>query len=115
MPVRNSVLLCVAVGLFLGTAVEAQRLPSGVHPEHYELALTPDLHAATFSGQETIDVVLDAPGKTITLNAAEIKFGEVTAYSGKHSQTATIALDAEKEQVTFTFANDLPAGRVSLK
>ena len=37
----------------------------------------PRSQAATFSGEETIDVILDAPSKTITLNAAEIKFGEV--------------------------------------
>ena len=36
----------------------AQRLPDTVRPEHYTLALTPDLKAATFSGVETIDVTI---------------------------------------------------------
>jgi aminopeptidase N len=115
MPVRNSIFACVALGLFLSVTVEAQRLPAGVHPERYGLALTPDLHAAAFSGEETIDVVLDSPSKTITLNAAEIKFGEVKAYAAKQSQIATTTLDEKKEQVTFTFADELPAGRVTLK
>src|ERR1039458_8416396 len=59
----------------------AQRLPGGVRPEHYALTITPDLAKATFAGSETIDVVLDKPAKSITLNAAEIEFGVVTAES----------------------------------
>jgi hypothetical protein len=80
MPVRNTVLTLAALVLSLTTTVHAQRLAGSVHPEHYSLALTPDLHAATFSGEETIDVMLDAPSKSITLNAIEIRFGEVKAY-----------------------------------
>jgi aminopeptidase N len=95
----------------------AQRLPTNVHPEHYSLLLTPDLLTATFSGEETIDVSLDAPSKTITLNAIEIQFLSVKATTGDskpETQTATVTLDDAKQQATFTFANELPAGRVTL-
>jgi aminopeptidase N len=95
-------------------AVQAQRLPGGVHPEHYSLLLTPDLKAATFTGIETIDVTLDSPGKTITLNAAEIKFLSVKATAGASTQAAEVSLDADKEQATFSFAQPLPAGKVTL-
>jgi aminopeptidase N len=137
MPVRNIVLALGALALTLTTTVQAQRLSGSVHPEHYSLTLTPDLQAATFSGVETIDVVLDAPSKSITLNAIEIKFGEVKSYvlptaaydygklgsqpkplnaleADKHPQTATTMLDYSKEQATFTFPNELPAGRITL-
>ncbi|MGH9596014.1 MAG: M1 family metallopeptidase, partial [Edaphobacter sp.] len=137
MPVRNTVLTLAALALALTTTAHAQRLTPSVHPEHYSLVLTPDLQAATFSGDETIDVMLDAPAKSITLNALEIKFGEVKAYvlptqaytygklgsqprpltpleADKSPQTATTTLDPSKEQATFTFANELPAGRVTL-
>src|SRR5260370_6709768 len=74
MSFRSTVVALAAFVLPANFAAHAQRLPAGVRPEHYSLTLTPDLHAATFSGEETIDVILDAPSKTITLNAAELKF-----------------------------------------
>src|ERR1017187_5975072 len=153
-----------------GVRVEAQRLSGGVRPEHYSLTITPDLAKATFAGQETIDVVLDKPATSITLNAAEIEFGAVKAESREQGtgnshpseprplaggpdreqratvgtkadssaplrndkqrlsgaqndaftgsvggQTATVTLDAAKEQATLTFARALPAGEVTLE
>jgi aminopeptidase N/puromycin-sensitive aminopeptidase len=99
-----------ALLIFSVAALRAQRLPGGVHPEHYSLSLTPDLNAARFTGEETIDVALDAPSNAITLNAAEIKFLSVKA----GSQTAEVSLDGAKEQATFTFPQALPAGKVTL-
>jgi aminopeptidase N len=95
-----------------------QRLPGGVRPEHYSLTITPDLAKARFAGSETIDVVLDAPTKTITLNAAEIEFGLVQAAIGDSSpklEQASVMLDAAKQQATFAFAQALPAGPISLQ
>ena len=137
MSFRSTVLALSAILLSTNFAVQAQRLPGGVRPEHYRLTLTPDLHAATFSGEETIDLLIDTPSRSITLNAAEIKFGEVKAYrlpvgtynygklgsqpaplsaleADKHPQIATTTLDPGKEQAIFTFASELPAGRVTL-
>jgi len=98
------------------SAAQAQRLPDGVHPEHYTLALTPDLKAATFSGEETIDVTMDRPAKSITLNAAEIQFLDVseTPTGGTApAQTAVITKDDSKEQAMFTFPQTL-SGKVTL-
>jgi aminopeptidase N len=139
MVLRRAVVVVLVLGGMAAARVEAQRLPGGVRPEHYSLTITPDLKAATFAGSETIEVVLDAPARAITLNAAEIEFGSVKAYAvpagmavggvdkkgrelpvdlaaiDKTPQTAAVTLDAAKEQATFTFANPLPAGRVTLE
>src|SRR5260370_5825440 len=137
MSFRSIVFVLSALFLTTNFAAQAQRLPAGIRPEHYRLTLTPDLKAATFSGEETIDLILDAPSRSVTLNAAEIKCGTVKAYrlpaatydygklgsqptplgaleADKHPQIATTTLDAGKEQATFTFASELPAGRVAL-
>jgi aminopeptidase N len=97
--------------LTLASVAVAQRLPTSVTPEHYTLALEPDLATATFTGSESIDVKLAAPSNTITLNAAEITFKSVTA----GGQTATVTEDKDKEQATFTFPKALPAGPARLE
>src|ERR1035438_4402666 len=70
------------IGGLGGACAWAQRLPGGVRPEHYSLTITPDLAKARFAGSETIEVVLAAPTKVVTLNAAEIEFGVVKAWVG---------------------------------
>jgi aminopeptidase N/puromycin-sensitive aminopeptidase len=103
-------------GLFLALSspVNAQRLSPAVRPLSYTLSLTPDLKAATFSGVESIEVTLAEPADSITLNAIEIAFQSVTATAAGKQQTATVALDKDKEQATFTFPEKLPAGKATL-
>ena len=103
-----------AVAIALPSSLQAQRLPDTVRPEHYTLTLTPDLKAATFTGFESIDVMIAEPTGTITLNADEIAFQSVTVESAGKAQMATVALDKEKEQATFTFPEKLPAGKATL-
>jgi aminopeptidase N len=92
----------------------AQRLPQSVHPEHYRLTLTPNLKDATFTGSEKIDVLLDQPSDSITLNSAEIKFQSVTTQLSGKEVKADVTEDAAKEQATFNFNRTLPAGRLTL-
>jgi aminopeptidase N/puromycin-sensitive aminopeptidase len=114
----RAALACSAVALCSLVAApraDAQRLPTTVVPTHYKLILTPDLKAATFSGVEQIDVKVGVATKTITLNAAEIDFQSVTIDSGGAQQTATVSLDENKQQATFTFAQSVPAGPATLQ
>ena len=113
----RSMLRLAAVASFLSfTALtQAQRLPKTVLPEHYTLALAPDLKTATFTGDETIDVTLAEASKTITLNAIEITFKSVTATAGSGAaMTGVVSLDPDKQQATFTFPAELPAGKMKL-
>jgi aminopeptidase N/puromycin-sensitive aminopeptidase len=95
-------------------SLHAQRLPDTIRPEHYTLTLTPDLTAATFTGVETIDVTLSEPTRSITLNSAEIAFQSVTIEAAGKQQTGSVSLDKEKEQATFTFPDQIPAGAATL-
>src|SRR3954468_336330 len=80
----------------------AQRLPPGVTPTHYTLWFAPDLDKETFRGRESIAVSLGAPSTTVTLNAAEITFGEVTIEDPGGKQTAKVSLNEKDEMATFT-------------
>jgi aminopeptidase N len=104
-----------ALVLFSPRTVLGQRLPTTVIPSHYTLKLAPDLKAATFSGEETIDVNVSQPTNSITLNAIEIAFQSVTINSNGSQQTATVTLDAQKQQATFTFPNTIAAGNATIK
>ncbi|MGD0737181.1 MAG: M1 family metallopeptidase [Terracidiphilus sp.] len=109
-------IFCASAAAFslLAAPAFAQHLPETVRPDHYTLTLTPDLTAATFTGVESIDVILAEPSDHITLNAVEIAFQSVTVTSEGKQQTATISEDKSKEQATFTFPSQLPAGKATL-
>ena len=112
---QRVILVCSAASFLCCSQLVAQRLPQNVHPEHYTLTLTPDLQSAKFAGTETIEGRLEASSRTITLNAAEIEFTSVTATVSGKDLPAEVTLDAEKEQATFTFPQELPAGEAKLK
>ncbi len=107
-------LLIFAAGLLACCTAVAQRLPGGASPDHYSLAVNVNFTNNTFDGDETIDLKLSKPSNTITLNALEIDFHEVTATAGGQSQPAKVSLDEKNETATFTFANQLPAGPAAL-
>ena len=96
--------------LLISAPAFAQRLPDTVVPSHYEIAVTPNLQAATFTGTERITVTLKKASTTVVLNAAEIEFDSVTIKSGARTERAQVSLDAAKEQATFTLARPIPAG-----
>jgi aminopeptidase N/puromycin-sensitive aminopeptidase len=107
-------LLVFAVGLLACCTAFAQRLPGGASPDHYSLAVTIHFSDNTFDGDETIDLKLAKPTRTITLNAVEIDFHDVTVTAGGQTQTAKISSDEKNEMATFTVDNELPAGAAAL-
>lgn len=87
-------------------------LPDNAHPSHYELKLEPDMAHATFKGHVKIDIQVARPTRSLTLNAAELKFDRVALTDG--STPKTVQANAKNESVTFTFAKTLPAGSCQL-
>ncbi|HEY1580296.1 MAG TPA: M1 family aminopeptidase [Terracidiphilus sp.] len=96
------------------TLSQAQRLPDTVLPQHYSLSLTPNLQDATFKGSESIEVTLAEPGTSITLNAHDLTFQSVKISAAAKDQTASVSLDTDKEQATFTVPDQLPAGKATI-
>jgi aminopeptidase N len=91
-------------------AMFGQRIPALSTPQHYQLTVTPDFANDSFTGDETIHIELLKPSASITLNAAEIEFAEVTVKSGGKTQTAQVTSDEKNEMATFTLADPLAAG-----
>ena len=87
-----------------------QRIPDLVTPDHYQLTITPDFANENFAGDETIQIRLLKSSSSITLNAAEIKFAEVTIVSGGKTQTAKVTPDENNQMATLALPEPLAAG-----
>jgi aminopeptidase N len=93
------------------------QLPRGVRPSHYQIALTPDAAAGTFSARVTITLEVLAPTTKITLNATELAFSSarLTPVGARGApRDATIAVDAEAQTATFGFGRPLACGHYQL-
>jgi puromycin-sensitive aminopeptidase len=91
------------------------RLPKTVTPERYKIRLTPDLTSWTFTGEETVTLVIHEPVGEITLNAAELEIQSVTIRdeSGKVVE-GRVTVDPENEQARFGFSAELKPGKADL-
>ena len=105
----------LALILFIAVPVSAQRLPGNVVPEHYSLWFAPDLEKETFRGRESIDVVLTEQSTTVTLNAAEINFSQVTITAGGQTQTARVNVDEARQTATFTVPKPIAEGKATIQ
>ncbi len=96
------------------------RLDGPVRPVRYELTLEPDLEAATFAGEVLISVLVSSPSDTIACNALDLDILAADVIEGPRDSGAPVAvtgvaLDAEKERVTFTLDRPIAAGEAHLR
>ena len=102
--------LCLAA-----TAAPANRmiLPDDVVPDAYRIAITPHAAEATFDGRVEIDVRVLRATDRIVLDSAELDIAGASLDAG--TDAPRIALDADRQRATFTFAHALAPGRHTLK
>jgi aminopeptidase N len=109
--------VCFVLALVVMASVfgAAQKLPETATPSHYQITFTPKFADNTFKGEETIDVRVLKPTKTIVLNASEIAFHDVTITAGKQTQKATVSLNEQDEMATLTTEQPVAAGAAQIK
>ena len=97
------------------SAAFAQRLPAGVTPTHYDLAIDVDLAGARFRGTDTIRVRLDRASTRIVLHAIDLELKDVTIASGRDTQKASVALDSNTQTAALTVPKAIPAGAADIR
>ena len=85
----------------------AVRLPGGVTPVRYDIAIVPDAQRMAFSGQVRIAVQVLRPTRTIVLNAKDLSLDRVSL-DGRPARS--VALDAAAQTATLTFDDRQQAG-----
>ncbi|MGI8517561.1 MAG: hypothetical protein ACR2ME_04365, partial [Acidimicrobiia bacterium] len=91
------------------------RLPRSIVPVRYDLALTPDLENAVFSGEETILVDIVEATDEFVLNAHEIEIQDATLARGSEEISAEVEIDTEKQRARLRFPRSLEPGQAELK
>src|SRR5689334_23240462 len=92
----------------------AQRLPTTVRPDHYDLRFSVDIARARFDGVETIKVQVVEATDTVVLNAVDIQFKGVTVGVGGSIETAKVTLDEPAQQAKLTLPRRLAPGATEI-
>ncbi|KAJ3057825.1 hypothetical protein HDU99_007112, partial [Rhizoclosmatium hyalinum] len=93
-----------------------EALPSALVPKHYNIYLAPDLESFEYDGTVTIDVDVVEATSTVVLNSKKLKISKAvvlhtnTPGAYRRQEATAITFDEEKEQVTFAFEEEIPAG-----
>ena len=86
------------------------RLPSAVTPDRYDLTLTPDLSAFTFTGEEWVAVKVHQATSEVVLNALELEIDSAVVERGGKSLTGRIELEPARERAHLHFDQKLEPG-----
>jgi alanyl aminopeptidase len=86
------------------------RLPAGVTPTAYRLALAVDPAADHFTGEVEIELAIAAPTRVIWLHAAALTIASASIVAGGATQPATIVDDAAHERIGVVVPTPLAAG-----
>ncbi len=107
--------IACGIGLLLiasaALSTEPERLPAGVTPIHYDLALVPDASHLTFRGQVRIEIDVKTSTPDLVLNADDLVIDKAVLDT---KESAVIALGAKLQRATLTFAHAVVTGRHTL-
>jgi aminopeptidase N len=105
---RPFALLLALAALLLAPSAAAQRqwIEGGATPLRYEIAVQPDIEAATFSGQAIIRIEASAPLESVTMNALDLDVSRARI----DGAPAQFAVDNEAQTLTLTPRRPLRAG-----
>ncbi len=97
--------------------VTTHRLPETVRPEKYTIELRPDLGRFTFQGEESVEIRVLRPVKTIVLNASELEVTQATlkVHGGRPVAAAKIDVSEPTQRLTLTFGTSIPKGTATLR
>ena len=92
------------------------RLGHAIRPVRYVLELAPNLPAAQFSGQVTINLLVEQHTDVIVCNALDlvISAARVQLHNGEEINVTAIDYQPETERVSFTLDAELPLGAADL-
>jgi aminopeptidase N len=111
----RALLLLLAASIGAPLPAGAQRLPTGVTPDHYDLTFSLDLAKARFTGKTAIDVRVAQPTGEIRLHALELDITSASISAGGQTQIAKVVLDPDQQTATLSVPRSLPAGRARIE
>ena len=94
------------------------QLPRNAVPTHYAVALVPHAATSSFDGTVTIALDIKQATSTLTLNAADLVFHNVSISAGPSQPplaASHIAVDAAQQTATFSFDHPLQPGSYQLQ
>ncbi len=101
--------------MLLALDASGQRLPADIAlPQHYQITLAPDFQKDNFRGEETLRIRVLKPTSSITLNSAEITYGDATITQAGSTQTAKVTPDPKLESAVLTVEKPLSPGEASI-
>jgi aminopeptidase N len=112
---RIALVLLGCLLLLAPLRASAQRLPTIVTPDHYDLAFVVDLNRERFEGTERIRVQVAEPTARVVLHSVDLTLREVTIGAGASTQTAAVAIDDRAQTATLTVPKPLTKGPAEIR
>jgi alanyl aminopeptidase len=103
----------IRLALLLALALVSRSAAARIIPEAYELTLAPDAAHGSFSGEEEVELTLDAATRVLGLDAVELEVSSASAVVD--GVVRPLRVRRRAQAVELMAATPLPRGRVKLR